>query len=197
MGYRNDKLICVCLNFGFLCCGVVGSGKTDGEDDAMKRLLEKLIAWIKDAFEGVPVPSPEDSGDATTDPTPQEPSSPSLQDIKWLGKNYSGAVEDMELVAATISNSQHSFSPAAPASWPIKTVKVPVQGIVCLFYDRDGKIVGGKYDWCRPNQKSKGLENVHGGYGGHSMPTKGTPCYTMLVSVDEKKRSNLLETQWK
>lgn len=159
----------------------------------MKSLWSKILAWLKEAFQAVPVKTQPNITDS--DPTSGPPAS--LPEIKWLGKNYSGAVEDMELVAATISNSQHSFSPAAPASWPIKTVKVPVQGIVCLFYERDGKIVGGKYDWCRPGQHSKGLENVHNGYNGHSMPAKGTPCYTMLVSVDEKQRSNLLETQWK
>lgn len=158
----------------------------------MKSLWAKILAWLKETFEAVPVKQPNTTD---SDPTSEPPAS--LPEIEWLGKNYSGAVEDMELVAATISNSQHSFSPAAPASWPIKTVKVPVQGIVCLFYERNGQVVGGKHDWLKPNQKSKGLENVHGGYGGHSMPSKGTPVWTMIVSVDERKRSNLMETVWK
>lgn len=165
----------------------------------MKKLIEKIKAWLKKTFEGVPVPSPEDSGDdAATNPTPQEPSSSfDLFKVKWLGDNFSDAVEDITLLTATITKSQHSFSPAAPASWPIKTVKVPVQGIVCLFYERNDQIVGGKYDWLKPNQKSKNLENVHNGYGGHSMPSRGTKVWTMIVSVDKKKRSNVIGTEWK
>lgn len=46
----NDKLICICLNFGVLCCGVVGSGKTDGE------VLD--MNWLRKLFGIQPDPEP-------------------------------------------------------------------------------------------------------------------------------------------
>lgn len=65
----------------------------------MKSLWAKILAWLKETFEAVPVPSPD--GGAITNPTPQEPpSSFDLFKVKWLGDNFSDAVEDMELVAA-------------------------------------------------------------------------------------------------
>jgi hypothetical protein len=46
MGYPNDEPICICLNFGVLCCGVVGSGKTDGEDTGMiTRKFDRLVRF--------------------------------------------------------------------------------------------------------------------------------------------------------
>ena len=100
-------------------------------------------------------------------------------------------------LTSTINKSTQSLSDAPPVTWPKRVVKVEVQAILCLFYKRGDRIVGGKYDWLRPNQRSKVLENVHDGYGGHSMPSTGTPTYTCLVSVDEKQRSNICECTWK
>jgi hypothetical protein len=70
---------------------------------------------------------------------------------------------------------------------------------VCyFFYVRDGKVVGGKFDWWRSGgQGTKSLENVHDGYGGHSMPSSGTECWTMFSSKDGSQRSNTCLVTWK
>jgi hypothetical protein len=83
----------------------------------------------------------------------------------------------------------------APSTWPTRDdVGALVQGIVCLFYERDGRIMGGKFDWLRPGQFRKGLENVKDGYNGHNMPAD-VKCYTCFVSVDGKQRSNIEEVE--
>jgi len=75
-----------------------------------------------------------------------------------------------------------------------------------IFYEKDGKLVGGKFDWARTNGQSvkliaegidKTIENVHHGYQGHTMPARGTRCYLMLVSVDGRLRTNLIELNWR
>ena len=78
--------------------------------------------------------------------------------------------------------------------WPVKTVKVDVDAVVHL-YRANGK--GGKFDWIRRGgQPMKGLDNVHSGYGGHTVPASGEPVTFQWVSVDGKKQSNKAEAIW-
>jgi hypothetical protein len=133
-----------------------------------------------------PVTPPQDSNDAIP-----------IGSISWLGRSYAKATATAKLMSSHITSRQHTISDAPPASWPKKVVKVQVQGIICLFYEQGGRIVGGKYDWLRPGQKVKGLENLHDGYNGHSMPAKGSQVWTCIVSVDEKQRSDIVAVTWK
>jgi hypothetical protein len=153
--------------------------------------LKKLIQWIKDAFEPSPLPTP------TPTPTPTPEPSNDLTGIKWLGTSYAKASATAKLSGATIAGGKLTFADPAPSSWPTKTVKVLVQGIACLFYEVDGQKCGGKFDWTKPGQTVKGLENVRSGYNGHTMPRKPTPAWTLLVSVDGKQRTNLAQVVWK
>jgi hypothetical protein len=121
----------------------------------------------------------------------------SISSISWLGDNYSSASRTATITGATVGRNVISTS-YQPYSWPRTTVKVSVDAICCLFYERGGQIVGGKFDWWRTGgQGSKGLENVHHGYNGHSMPSSGTPTYTMIVSVDGRQRSNIQRCTWR
>lgn len=156
--------------------------------------LQKIWKWISDAFAPTPAPDP--------GPAPQPAPNGDALDIatvKWLGSNYGTAKQAMTLGSASISagGKQIAFSDSAPKDWPTTTVKVKVQGIACFFYERGKSVVGGKFDWTKPGQTIKGLENVHNGYNGHSMPATGTPAYAMLVDVNGKQRSNLVKVAWK
>jgi len=73
-----------------------------------------------------------------------------------------------------------------------------VDAVCYFFYEYNGTVMGGKFDWWRTGgQGAKGLENVHGGYGGHKMPARGTNCWTMISSTDGKQRSNTCKVVWK
>ena len=124
---------------------------------------------------------------------PEAGSSVSIESIRWLGDNYSGAQETAVLNGASMTCDTFDLQNAAPSDWPTKVVKVKVQSIVCLFYEKGGELVGGKFEWLRPGQRHKSLENVHNGYGGHEMPAEGVECYTCIVSVDGKYRTNLVK----
>lgn len=120
-----------------------------------------------------------------------------LPAIRWLGSDYSRAVETAKIAAAH-TDGRNLFTSYQPYRWHRITVKVEVNAIACFFYERGEQIVGGKFDWWRVGgQGTKGLENVHAGYAGHVMPRRGTKCWTMIVSVDGKQRSNLCEVKWK
>lgn len=90
-----------------------------------------------------------------------------------------------------------------PTNTRIETLDAPgleateVDAICCLFYERDGRIVGGKFDWWRKGgQAKKVTHNLHGGYNGHTMPEAGTRTWTCIVSVNGKRRSNVKECSW-
>lgn len=113
--------------------------------------------------------------------------------ISWLGDNYSGASRTATLNSASMSGDTLSVS-YEPYSWPSQTVKVKVDAICCLFYERGGQIVGGKFDfWRAGGQGSKTLENVRHRYQGHSWPAAGAKVYTMNVSMNGAERSNIVE----
>jgi hypothetical protein len=121
----------------------------------------------------------------------------SISSISWLGDNYSSASISARITGATLNDSVIATSYDA-YSWPSTTVKVSVDAICCLFYERGGVVVGGKFDWWRTGgQALKGLENVHHGYNGHSFPASGTKTYTMIVSVNGSQRSNIKECSWR
>jgi hypothetical protein len=60
-----------------------------------------------------------------------------------------------------------------------------------------GQLAGGKFDyWRTGGQEQKSLVNVVDGYGGHVMPTRGAPCWTMISSMDGTQRSNTCRVVW-
>jgi len=136
----------------------------------------------------------------TTTTTTIPPSADVLPAIKWLGKDYSKATVDPQAVirSASLDNAFIYSDYSMPSSWKRETVKgADCQAIFCFFYERNG-LTGGKLDWSRTGgQSKKTIENAHSGYGGHTMPIKGTPCYLMLVSTDGKQRTNFIKMNWK
>lgn len=162
-----------------------------------KKFIAALKKWFSKKNDKPVVVSPVE--DKPADPVADKPTTPSgepnLAVAKWCGRNYAGLRIDPNATinSASMTDRTLTLSNAVPKTWPVMTVKVDVQSIICLFYEIDGYIMGGKFDWCRPGQTSKGLENVHNGYQGHRMPPKTARCWTMEVSVDEACRTNIVE----
>lgn len=130
----------------------------------------------------------------TTIPAQQLPNN-----LLWKGASYGNAQFDssVRFSGASLDENKAYYDITLPESWRITTVNVKVQAIVCFGYERDGEIVIGKYDWMRVGgQAVKSLENVHHGYNGLEMPIRGTRCFAMVVSVDGRYRSDLVEMNW-
>ena len=168
---RNCAYIYACIGaIAFLLCG-----------------CESIDNLIKPDDTTLPAPTPESS---TTLPT----------NISWLGSNYSGAQQVATLTSATITTSTISYQPCAPSSWATikdgRTGKT-LQARVCFFCGINGKLIGGFYEWAKPNDTSRSTHNLHNGYHGHVMPLHGTSSHIMLVSVDGKYRTNMIQLEWK
>jgi hypothetical protein len=105
---------------------------------------------------------------------------------------------DLRLTVTKLTRSTVSFAwEPRPYGWPSKTVKVEVDAVVEMRR-ADGR--GGKFDWIRTGgQSSKGLVNIHDGYGIWGVvgvPVSGERVTFRWVSVDGKKRSNDAEAVW-
>ena len=103
-------------------------------------------------------------------------------------------------VTATISNVKHgkgktSWSMTGTAGWPKKNVKVDVQGQTYLYVFKGDKWKGGKFDWFRPGQTSKGHENIEGGYMDVT-PVAGDRVAFGTVDIRDAQRSNFVEGVW-
>jgi hypothetical protein len=102
-------------------------------------------------------------------------------------------------ITATISNVRHggktTWAMTGTAGWPKKNVKVDVQGQTFLYVWRGDKWQGGKFDWFRPGQTSKGHENIEGNYM-KVIPAKGDKVAFGLVDIHKAQRSNFMEGVW-
>jgi len=67
------------------------------------------------------------------------------------------------------------------------------KGVACLFIKRDGKWVGGKFEWVSSSRTFRGMENIRAGYAGWDVKAVGAAdsfAY-VVVSKDGRKRSNV------
>lgn len=135
-------------------------------------------------------------------PAPDAPAGPDALpgNIKWAGASYGSAAPDprVELRSASLDQHKIYYDMTLPSGWPKRVVRVECQAIACFGYEENGKIVLGKYDWIRTGgQAVKETVNILDGYNGLRFPLPGTRCYAMLVSVDGKYRSKLVEMVWR
>ena len=71
--------------------------------------------------------------------------------------------------------------------------------LACLFVcDKDGKWVGGKFDWISSSRRTRDFKNVYSGYNDWSLANVPNPCPAafVIVSKDGKKRSNVISGMW-
>lgn len=177
------------------------------------KLLQKAIAWIEknyghhpdvidDTGEPAPTPAPEEQPTPTDTTATTTVDDLNLSDVWSIILTNTPGVRSETLRAAkvTVSITKARISGSkllttyTPYRWPIRD---GVDAVCYLFYRDGANIRGGKFDWWRKGgQSSKTLENVHNGYGGHRMPEKGTPTWTMISSVDGSERSNTKCVDW-
>ena len=63
--------------------------------------------------------------------------------------------------------------------------------IAIIFRDADGTLIVGEFDARRPSQRSKGLENIHGGYIQNKKPRAGDSVWFVVYDMTGTKRSNV------
>lgn len=123
--------------------------------------------------------------------------------VDWKKVNGRGARIDKKLNSVSFRGSSVGFSYESLSGWPVKNIKLSsgkgtadVNAYTCFFVVRNGRLTGGKFDWLRVGQKSKGLENIRHGYVTGVKPVSGEVCYFSLLSLDEKHSTDLLPGRW-
>jgi len=98
------------------------------------------------------------------------------------------------LYAASIDGGLVQFS-VDRLGWPVPNE--PVSGVdarTFIFWVEGSQVYGGQFDWQRPGQTSKTLNNVYAGYLGRK-PPKGGPVWFALCSIDGRQRTNVAISQ--
>jgi hypothetical protein len=163
----------------------------------LKSLLPLLVIGVLALAAGCSTIKDKIRDELDPEPEPAPVAELDLTQVRWLGANYSGAQQVIEMESAWISGA--FIACKLPAySWDSKIVGTrDCDAICCLFYEQNGVVTGGKFDWwAKGGQRSKVLENVHNGYGGHRMPSPGTPTWYMVVDIHGRQRSNPCRVDW-
>jgi len=138
-------------------------------------------------------------------PEPEKPA-----DVIVVSEYYGGEdlrfseliVDDHELVMESHSESGVKLQ-AWPGSqglpgWPESRVIPTTYAMVCCFEEQpDGTWKGGKFDWWRPNGAFRDFKNIHNGYKGWRVPSRGARIAFVLVSCDYRRRTNMVFSEWK
>lgn len=69
----------------------------------------------------------------------------------------------------------------------------------CMFHKKDGKWHGGFYEWISTSRTTRNWANIKGKYKGwkwEEIPN-GAEAAFVIISKDEKKRTNVLKETWK
>jgi hypothetical protein len=131
-----------------------------------------------------------------TDDSPKIPSDGGLlKGAKWVGPSGTNAQPTKKLTQAKIAKGLVHMDYDELAGWP-KSKDGGLNAYTCVFVERDGKLVGGKFDWLRVGQKMKVLKNIPEGYIKGVQPKKGEKVWFCLLSLDGKNRTNLVESRW-
>ena len=71
--------------------------------------------------------------------------------------------------------------------------------LACLFVkNEEGEWVGGKFEWISSSRKTRGFENIRGGYGGWNLRGVPNPCEVafLVFRKDGRRRSNIVVGLW-
>ena len=84
----------------------------------------------------------------------------------------------------------------SPTVWGISSGDAGAM-LACAFFLRDGKWVGGKFDWCRPSNADRELKHVlsYDKWPGQNLHLPWRePVAFVLITVDGRRRSNVVAT---
>lgn len=98
------------------------------------------------------------------------------------------------MYAASIEGGLVNFS-VDRLGWPVPNS--PVAGVdarTYIFWAEGSQVYGGQFDWQRPGQTSKTLDNVKNGYLGRRPPS-GAPVWFALCRIDGNERTNVAISQ--
>jgi len=148
--------------------------------------------------------TPPPAAEPTPEPTPAPPISTDGQDQLNIsgaillgphaGVPIKSAAITRNMYAASIEGGLVNFS-VDRLGWPVPNT--PVAGVdarTYIFWVEGSQVYGGHFDWQRPGQTSKTLDNIKNGYLGRRPPS-GSPVWFALCRIDGKERTNIAISQ--
>lgn len=185
-------------------CVFTGCALLDSIDEADIEKLDALAEKWKAKLE-------EKIGDTVEPPTPDvpPPGTPSATVdqldyaiLRWQygGVNASGAKLDSPRLSSLSCNGRSVFYrwEVGMSGWGLGNGDA---GAICaVFFERDGKWIGGKFDWVSVSRSNRELKHVESysnwPSSGIKLPWRGKVAF-VVVSADGKRRSNVLVTEAK
>lgn len=68
-----------------------------------------------------------------------------------------------------------------------------IDGRVYVYWQQGGKLVGGHFDWKRPNTKDREFKNIRNGYLDGNQPPKGATLWFVLMTNKADRRTNVVK----
>ena len=81
------------------------------------------------------------------------------------------------------------------SGWPNNDsgVGANIDGRVYVYWQQGGKLVGGHFDWKRPNTKDREFKNIRNGYLDGNQPPKGATLWFVLMTNKADRRTNVVK----
>jgi hypothetical protein len=141
-----------------------------------------------------PAPDPVAAPPIATDGRDQLNISGAIMLGPHAGVPIKSAPATRNLYAASIEGGLVNFS-VDRLGWPVPNS--PVSGVdarTYIFWTEGSQVFGGQFDWQRPGQTAKTLENVKNGYLGRRPPS-GSTVWFALCRIDGRERTNVAVSQ--
>ncbi|NLC82074.1 MAG: hypothetical protein GX748_12920 [Lentisphaerae bacterium] len=192
-------VLAICLLAASGCASIL-DGIGDIDIEKLDALAEKWKAKLEEKIGGtVETPTPDV-------PTPGTPSAPVDQLdyalLRWQygGVNAGGAKLDSPRISSLSCNGRAvSYRwDVGMSGWGLSNGDAGA--ICCIFFERGGQWIGGKFDWVSVSRTNRELTHCeyysNWGSSGIKLPWRGKVAF-VVVSADGKRRSNVLVAEAK
>lgn len=186
----------------FTGCASILDGISEADIEKLDALAEKWKAKLEERYGGGTVETP------TPKPPPEEPTVPGVPPaatvdqldyalLRWQygGVNASGAKLDSPRLSSLSCNGRAvSYRwDVGMSGWGLSNGDA---GAICaVFFERDGKWIGGKFDWVSVSRSNRELKHVetynNWPSSGIKLPWRGRVAF-VVVSADGRRRSNVV-----
>ncbi len=182
----------------FTGCASILDSIDEADIEKLDAMAEKWKAKLEERYGG---------GTVETPPTPETPPATggdamdyALMRWQYGGVNASGAKLDSPRLSGLSCNGRSvSYRwDVGMAGWGLGNGDA---GAICaVFFERDGKWIGGKFDWVSVSRSNRELKHVESysnwPSSGIKLPWRGRVAF-VVVSADGRRRSNVLVAEAK
>lgn len=148
---------------------------------------------------GMPVESVDGTPDAQQPPPAPSNTQPAIADTR----------DALDISTARTISKYVKNIPSMPIAGDLRNVKLTADrvtfetsgepwissewGRIAIVFRHNGELICGEFDARRPNQRMKGLENVHGNYIQNKQPNKGERIGLVVYDMKGTRRSNVAD----